>query len=116
MRFFSVMMFVLCTLGGLYLLTAAPAFTLPDRGDPAHWRQFGTLAARTLGGGLLAISALAAIFLRHHYYAEVRHPPGPAVQKLYFALIVLALGLISLALDLAEPVPAPPTRSAAPAP
>ncbi|MDR0634653.1 MAG: hypothetical protein LBF91_06705 [Azoarcus sp.] len=114
MRFFSVAMFVLCALGGLYLLVAAPEFSMPERHDPAHWRQFGPSAARALGGGLLAVAALAAIFFRHQY-ADVRRPPEPTAQKIYFALVVLALALISLALDLAEPVPPPPARSTQPA-
>ncbi|MDR0703309.1 MAG: hypothetical protein LBF61_13085 [Azoarcus sp.] len=104
MRAFPVAMFILCLLGGLYLLAVAPEFALPGRGNPAHWRQFGPSAARALGGGLLAIAALAMIFLRHHY-ATPRRPPGPAMQKIYFALIVLTLGLISLAFNLAEPLP-----------
>ncbi|MDR1662634.1 MAG: hypothetical protein LBR95_09505 [Azoarcus sp.] len=112
MRFFQVSMFVLCLLGGLYLLAVAPEFTLPERSDLARWRQFGPSAARAVGGGLLAIAALALIFLRHNY-AGVRRPPSPAVQKVYFALAVLALGLMSLALNLAEPVP-PPNRLATP--
>ena len=99
-------MFVLCLIGGAYLLLAAPEFFLPERDDPAMGRQFGPLATRTLGAGLLAIAALAMIFLRH-YFAEPRRAPGPVMQKIYFALIVLALGLVSLSLNLAEPVPGP---------
>ncbi|MDR2092872.1 MAG: hypothetical protein LBP58_06105 [Azoarcus sp.] len=107
MRAFPVTMFVLCLLGGLYLLAVAPEFTLPGRGNPTHWHQFGPSAARALGGGLLTIAALAMILLRHHYAAP-RRPPSPAMQKIYFVLILLALGLISLAFNLAEPLPPPP--------
>jgi hypothetical protein len=110
MRAFPVAMFVLCLLGGLYLLAAAPEFSMPERGDPTHWRQFGPPATRALGGGLLTAAALAMIFLRHHY-AEVRRLPSQAMQKVYFALIVLALGLMSLALSLSEPVPPPNQKS-----
>ncbi|MDR1229083.1 MAG: hypothetical protein LBK55_08745 [Azoarcus sp.] len=115
MRSFQVAMFVLCLLGGLYLLIAAPEFSMPERGDPARWYRFPPLAARALGGGLLAIAALAMIFLRH-YYAEIRRPPSPAMQKVYFALVILALGLMTLALNLSEPVPPPPNSLSAPAP
>ena len=106
-------MFVLCLVGGVYLLLAAPEFFLPERDDPAMGRLFGPLATRTLGAGLLAIAALAMIFLRH-YFAEPRRAPGPAMQKIYFALIVLALGLVSLSLNLAEPVRAPGEKPEAP--
>jgi hypothetical protein len=108
-------MFVLCLLGGFYLLVAAPELALPEHGDPARWRLFGPAAARALGGGLLIIAALAMIFLRHHY-AEVRRSPGSVMQKVYFALIVLALGLMSLAFNLAEPVPPPQDQSSTPVP
>jgi membrane associated rhomboid family serine protease len=110
LRAFLVMMFVLCALCGLYLLVFAPEFFMPERGNPALGRQFGPLAARTLGAALAAIAVLAAIFLRHQY-AETRRHPSPKVQKIYFALILLALGLLNLSLNLAEPVPAPPAQS-----
>jgi tellurite resistance protein TehA-like permease len=105
-----VMMFVLCTLCGLYLLVAAPEFFMPMRDDPTSGRQFGPLATRTLGAALATIAALALIFLRHQF-AEVRRYPSSTVQKIYFVLILLALGLLNLSFYLAEPVPAPPVRS-----
>jgi len=107
LRAFLVMMFVLCTLCGLYLLVLAPEFFMPMRDDLISGRQFGPLAARTLGAALAVIALLAFIFLRHQY-AEVRRYPSSTVQKIYFALIVLALVLLNLSLNLAEPVPAPP--------
>jgi hypothetical protein len=109
MRAFQIMMFVFCLIGGVYLLLAAPEFFLPERDTPALGRQFGPLATRTLGAGLLAIAALAMMFLRHHF-AEPRRDPGSTMQKIYFALIVLALGLVSLSLNLAEPMTAPGER------
>ena len=110
LRAFLVMMFVLCALCGLYLLVLAPEFFMPERNNPAFGRQFGPLAARALGAALAAIAAIAAIFLRHQY-AEPRRYPSTTVQKIYFALILLALALLNLSLNLAEPVSAPPTRS-----
>jgi hypothetical protein len=104
-----VMMFVLCALCALYLLVLAPEFFMPARDNLASGRQFGPLAARVLGAALAAIALLALIFLRHQY-AEVRRYPSPTVQKIYFALILLALGLLNLSFYLAEPVPAPPAR------
>jgi len=98
-----VMMFVLCALCGLYLLAFAPEFFMPARDNPASGRQFGPLAARTLGAALLTIAVLAAIFLRHQY-AEVRRHPSPRVQKIYFVLVLLALGLLNLSLNLADPL------------
>ena len=110
LRAFLVMMFVLCTLCGLYLLVFAPEFFMPAHDDPALGRQFGPLAARTLGAALAAIAALALIFLRHQF-AKVRRYPSRTVQKIYFALILLAIVLLNLSLNLAEPVPAPPAQS-----
>jgi hypothetical protein len=104
LRAFLVMLLVLCTLCGVYLLAFAPEFFMPLRGNPASGRQFGSLAARTLGAALAVIVALAVIFLRHHF-AVPRRYPDPTVQKIYFALILLALGLINLSLNLAESVP-----------
>jgi len=98
-----VMMFVLCTLCGLYLLVFAPEFFMPVRDNLTSGRQFGPLAARTLGAALVVIALLALIFLRHQY-AEIRRYPSPTVQKIYFALILLALGLLNLSLNLAEPL------------
>ena len=94
-------MFVLCLTGGLYLLIVAPEFFMPERDNPALGRQFGPLSARLLGVALLSLAALATIFLRHQY-ALPRRPLSSAMQKIYFALIVLALGLITLSLNLAE--------------
>ncbi|MCL1824408.1 MAG: hypothetical protein FWG26_00415 [Betaproteobacteria bacterium] len=110
LRAFLVMMFVLCALCGIYLLAFAPEFFMPARDDPASGRLFGPLAARALGAALASIAALAMIFLRHQY-AEARRYPSPTVQIIYFALILLALGLFNLSLNLAEPVPAPPAQS-----
>lgn len=107
MRSFQVLMFMLCLVGGLHLLLQAPEFFMPDRGDPARGRLFDATAARVLGSGLLAMAALALIFLRHHYYSVARHLPGARMQRVYFGLVVLALGLITLAFNLAEPGPDP---------
>ncbi|MDR1425010.1 MAG: hypothetical protein LBI92_10485 [Azoarcus sp.] len=123
MRTFQVMLFVLCLTLGLYLLAAAPEFFMPARDDPAWGHQFGAPAARALGGGLLAIAGMAFIYLRHRYYGETPSLPGPAMQKLYFAFALLALALMTLAINLAEPVQAPalapgppPARPEAPGP
>ena len=109
LRAFLVMMFVLCTLCGLYLLTFAPEFFMPAR-DGLAGRQFDPLAARVLGAALAVIAVLATIFLRHQY-AETRRHPTQTVQIIYFVLILLAIGLINLSLNLAEPIPAPPDQS-----
>jgi hypothetical protein len=107
MRTFQVLMLTLCLVGGLHLVLQAPAFFLPDRWDPAFGRQFDADASRVLGCGLLAMAAMALIFLRHHFYAEVRRFPGPTMQKIYFGLVVMTLGLITLAFNLADLVPNP---------
>jgi hypothetical protein len=107
MRTFQVLMLTLCLVGGLHLVLQAPAFFLPDRWDPAFGRQFDADASRVLGCGLLAMAAMALIFLRHHFYAEVRRFPGPTMQKIYFGLVIMALGLITLAFNLADLVPNP---------
>lgn len=124
MRTFQVLMLTLCVVGGLHLLLQAPSFFMPDRWDPAVGRQFDATASRLLGGGLLAMAAMALIFLRHHFYAEVRRLPSSSVQKWYFALAVLAICLITLAFNLAEqvqnpdrpPLPAPSGRPSADGP
>jgi hypothetical protein len=103
MRGFQVSMFVLCLSCGIYLLVNAPEFFLPDRYSPARGWQFSPIAARILGGGLLAIAAMALIFFRHHYHGAGHRLPGATIQKIYFVLAILALGLITLALNLAEP-------------
>ncbi|MBR0566501.1 hypothetical protein J5J83_10275 [Azoarcus sp. L1K30] len=115
MRTFQVLMLTLCVVGGLHLLLQAPGFFMPDRWDPAVGRQFDAIASRLLGCGLLAMAAMALIFLRHHFYADVRRLPSSSVQKWYFALVVLAVGLITLAFNVAEQVPNP-DRPALPAP
>ncbi|MDR2030699.1 MAG: hypothetical protein LBP86_00200 [Azoarcus sp.] len=118
MRGFQILMFVLCVLGGLYLLVHGPAFVMPDRLDPALGRRFDAAASRVLGAGLLAAAGMGVIFLRNVYYVQPRRLPGFAMQKLYFVLAVLAVGLLGLAFALAEPFPAVPqvSRPAAPAP
>lgn len=114
MRTFQVLMLTLCLVGGLHLMLQAPEFFMPDRGDPVFGRQFNATASRILGAGLLAMAALALIFLRHHYYSVERHLPGQRMQRVYFGLVVLALGLISLAFNLAEPGPDPERAPSAP--
>jgi hypothetical protein len=114
MRGFQVTMFMVCLCCGAYLLIHAPAFFLPDRYTPTQGWQFSPVAARVLGSALLTMAALALIFLRHHYFSMDRRPPGPAVQRVYFALVLLTLGLLTLALNLAEPVTVvkPPAHTA----
>ena len=110
MRTFQVMMLTLCLLGGAYLLLHAPVFFMPDRWDPSVGREFSPLASRVLGGGLLSMAALALIFLRHHYYSATRRLPGPAMQRVYFGLVMLAITLVTLAFNLAAPQPHPEHR------
>lgn len=104
-------MFMLCVLGGLYLLTQAPAFFLPSRGDPAIGLQFDAAASRLLGAGLLALAALGSLYLRTMYYsAGQRRLPGPGEQRRYFGLLLLALALLLAALLSAESGPNPDYR------
>lgn len=110
MRSVQVMMFCLCVLGGLFLMTQAPSFFMPDRWDPSIGRQFDATTSRLLGAALLAIAWLGAGYLRHHYYSETRHLPAPGAQRRYFAVLVLALGLLTSAFNLAEPGPNPDYR------
>lgn len=101
---------MLCVFGGLYLLTQAPAFFLPDRWEPAIGRQFDATASRLLGAGLLALAALGGTYLRAMYYRAERRLPDPAAQRRYFVLLVLALALIMVAMLSAEPGPNPEYR------
>lgn len=110
MRSLQVAMCALCVFGGLYLLMQAPAFFLPDRWEPAVGRQFDATASRLLGAGLLVLAALGASYLRAMYYRAQRRLPGPAAQRRYFALLLLALALIGAAMLIAEPGPNPEQR------
>lgn len=110
MRSVQVLMFSLCVLGGLFLLTQAPAFFMPDRWDPAVGRQFDATASRMLGAALLAIAWLGGGYLRRHYYSATRQLPAPAAQRRYFAVLLLALGLLTAAFNLAAPGPNPDYR------
>lgn len=114
MRSVQVLMFSLCVLGGLFLLTQAPSFFMPDRWDPAVGRQFDTTASRVLGCALLAIAWLGADYLRRQYYSAARRLPPPAVQRRYFVVLLLALGLLTAAFNLAAPGPNPDYRPPTP--
>lgn len=103
MRSLQVVMFMLCVLGGLFLLTQGPAFFMPARGNPAIGLQFDATASRLLGAGLLSLSALGGQYLRAMYYREQRMLPDAAAQRTYFACLVLTLILIGGAMLRAEP-------------
>jgi hypothetical protein len=119
-RGFQVLMFMLCVLAGLYLLVYGPTFFMPGRDNPALGHLFESSATRLLGAGLLTVAGMGGIFLRDNYYVTPRRLPGPGMQKLYFALVVLAIALVSVAFNLATPMPnpdaapTPATRPAAP--
>ncbi|ANQ83742.1 hypothetical protein dqs_0667 [Azoarcus olearius] len=110
MRSAQVLMFCLCVIGGLFLLVQAPSFFMPDRWDPAVGRAFGPLQSRLLGAALLAIAWLGLDYLRNRYYSETRQLPGVPQQRRYFAVLVLALALLSAAFNLAPPGPNPDYR------
>ncbi len=102
MRSMQVVMLTLCLLGGLYLLTQAPAFFMPERGNPALAHHFSPAASRLLGGALLAMAAAGMLYMRAMYYRERRQLPGPREQRGYFALLVIAFALFAAALSVAE--------------
>lgn len=110
MRSLQVVALTLCLLGGLYLLTQAPVFFMPARGDPAIGHQFDANASRLLGAGLLALALAGMRYMKGMYYSATRRLPGPAAQRAYFALIVLALACIGGGFYLAEPGPNPEYR------
>ena len=103
MRSLQVVMLTLCLIGGLYLLTQAPGFFMPDRWDPSIGRQFSPTASRLLGAALLTMAAMGALYMRAMYYSARRRLPGPSAQLHYFVLLVLALGLFTAATFVAEP-------------
>lgn len=103
MRSLQVVMLTLCLLGGLYLLTQAPSFFMPARGDPSIGHQFGPAASRLLGAALLTMAAIGGLYMRTMYYSAQRHLLGPSAQLRYFVLLVLALGLFAAALFMAAP-------------
>lgn len=110
MRALQVVMLTLCVVGGLYLLVYAPAFVMPLQWDPSIGRSFDPPAARLLGGGLLALAAAGAGYLKAMYYTTPRRLPGPAAQRRHFALLLAALALIGSALQRAETGPNPEYR------
>jgi len=110
MRSLQVVMFMLCVLGGLYLLTQAPAFFLPSRGNPAIGLQFDPTASRLLGAGLLALAAVGSLYLRTMYYSGQHRLPGPTRQRRYFGLLLVALVLLLAAVLSAETGPNPDYR------
>ena len=96
-RAMHVLLVMLCLISGLYLVVVGPDFTLPSRQDPHVVHHFAPLAARLLGAGLLAITSMGLIMLRNQYWIDPPQLPGPRQQRIYFALFVLAVGLITLA-------------------
>lgn len=110
MRSLQVVMLTLCLLGGLYLLTQAPSFFMPERWDPSIGRLFGPAASRLLGAALLAMAALGMLYMRAMYYSARRRLPDPGEQRRYFLLLVLALALLVSALVVAETGPNPDYR------
>ncbi|NMG33854.1 hypothetical protein GRF61_05240 [Azoarcus sp. TTM-91] len=107
MRSIQVLMLSLCVLGGLYLLTQAPSFFMPDRSNPALGRLFDPLSSRLLGAGLLAAGWAGVGYMGNFYYRGERRLPGPRGQRQHFIAMVLALGLIAAAFSSAEPGPDP---------
>ena len=103
MRSMQMVMFMLCVLGGLFLLTQGPAFFMPARIDPAIGLHFDAFASRLLGAGLLALAAVGGQYLRAMYYSEQRRLPNAAAQRIYFACLILALVLIGGAMWRAQP-------------
>lgn len=112
MRSLQMVMFMLCLLGGLFLLTQAPAFFMPGR-DPAIGLQFDTASSRLLGAGLLALAAAGGQYLQAMYYGAERRLPGTAGQLRYSAILLLALALIGCALWSAKPGANPDYRAPA---
>ena len=109
MRTFLAFVIMMCLIGGLYLLSG-PAFFWPDRWDPSHGIFLSGLSAQLLGAGLLLVSALGLMAAR-----QASHNAGKAAprrwQWRFFALTVLALGLISAAFSVGEPGPNPDWRA-----
>ncbi len=103
MRSMQMVMFMLCVLGGLFLLTQGPAFFMPARIDPAIGLHFDAFASRLLGAGLLALAAVGGQYLRAMYYSEQRRLPNAAAQRFYFACLIMALVLIGGAMLRAQP-------------
>ncbi|MFN3986203.1 MAG: hypothetical protein ACK4KV_11960 [Rhodocyclaceae bacterium] len=108
MRTFLAFVILLCAIGGLYLLQG-PELFWPDRWDPSHGVQLGSLSTRLLGMGLLTIALLGVMAARQAARAQGRAAPW-AWQKRYFLLMMVALGLIATAFMRGEPGPNPDWR------
>ncbi len=111
MRSLQMVMFMLCVLGGLFLLTQGPVFFMPARINPAIGLQFDATASRLLGAGLLALAAVGGQYLSAMYYCEHRRLPGAAAQRAYFVSLIVALALIGGAVLRAVPGANPDYRA-----
>lgn len=108
MRSLIAFIIVLCAVGGLYLLQG-PDFYWPDRRDPSMAVHLSGLASRMLGMALIVIAILGVMLIRQAARAH-GHAASDSWQWQFFALTLLALGLISAAFHLGEYGPNPESR------
>lgn len=109
MRTFQAFVIMMCLIGGLYLLSG-PSFFWPDRFDPSRGVWLTGLASQLLGAGLLVVSALGVMAAQQAATSGGRAAPR-RWQLRFFALVVLALGLIGAAFSVGERGPNPDWRA-----
>lgn len=108
MRFFLAFAIVACIAGGAWLWQGAE-FYWPARGDPSLAMHLTGNSARLLGAGLFATGGLGVMAVLQARRSGIA---GRTWQYAYFALAMLAVGLITAAMWQGEIVPNPESSAA----
>lgn len=103
MRLFLAFAILLCIAGGAWLVQGN-TFYWPARGDPSLALHLSGTGARLLGVGLFAMAGLGGMAVLQ---GRRGRPASQAWQIAYFALAMLAVGLIGVAIWNGEVVPNP---------
>ncbi len=109
MRTIQIFIITLCLLLGLYLLTGR-GFTMPGRWDPSISVHLVGASARMLGTALLIIAGLGVTALKNFGGGLREHRPY-RWHVLYFAALMLSIGLIIAAFVSGEKGPTPGWRT-----
>ena len=109
MRFFLAFAIVACIGGGAWLWQGAD-FYWPARGDPSLAMHLSGNTARLLGAGLVATGGLGVMAVLQARRGGISG--SKSWQYAYFALAMLAVGLITAALWQGEIGPNPESSAA----
>ena len=108
MRFFLAFAIVACIAGGAWLWQVED-FYWPARGDPSLAMHLSGATTRLLGAGLIATGGLGVMAVLQARRGGIS---SRTWQYAYFALAMLAAGLIGTALWQGEIVPNPESSAA----